>query len=94
MVGLERFNLLMNEGRRRDTRGSLEIAEWDAHRDRDRRQKVMKPRGAGSECQFVEMRVFIDLIRFFVEKQLGNLSVGPGVGNADVLANPSKLLCE
>jgi hypothetical protein len=46
--------LLMNEGGRRDTRGSLEIAEWDAHRDGDRRQKVMKPRGAESECQFVE----------------------------------------
>jgi hypothetical protein len=43
----------------------------------------MKPRGAESECQFVEMRVFIDLIRFFVETQLGNLSVGPGVGKAD-----------
>jgi hypothetical protein len=66
-----------------DTRGSLEIAEWDAHRDGDRRQKVMKPRGAERECQFVEMRAFMDLIRFFVERQLGNLSVGPGVGKAD-----------
>jgi hypothetical protein len=83
MVGLGRFNLLKNEGGRRDTRGSLEIAEWEAHGDGDRRQKVMKPRGAESECQFVEMRVFMDLIRFLLRGNSAMFRWGQAWVNAD-----------